>query len=225
MLIAVVPLGQTVRWLCRLTVKYILLLTDISRDIARFWNICYRTSQSVVRKMSGVRTFPCYQKCKVLSLYTALSRVWNVGIAPLIPNWTRDGSECVVSRSCRFTPAISHDASVSSECAAPTTPSCVGRTADIQPITNTSLERWYYSSLYISHAKYLVRKTVSLFADLCELKFQHKRARARARTHTHTYIKQFLHVFHKFTKVEPFFMEYSQVSNLRLAVLTILIDH
>jgi hypothetical protein len=159
MLIAVVPLGQTVRWLCRLTVKYVLLLADISSEIARFWNVIYLTSQSVVRKLSGVRTFPCYQKCKVLSLYTALSRVWNVGIAPLIPNSTRDGSECVVSRSCRFTPGMSHDSSVSSECAAPTTPSCVGRTpADIQPITNTSLERCRYSSLYISHARYLVRK-------------------------------------------------------------------
>jgi hypothetical protein len=140
----------------------------------------------VVRKLSGVRTFPCYQKCKVSSLYTALSRVWNVGIAPLIPNSTRDDSECVVSRSCRFTPGMSHDSSVSSECAAPTTPSCVGRApADIQPVTNPSLERCHYTSLYISHARYLVRKTVSLFGYLCELKFLHKRARAHTRTHTH----------------------------------------
>lgn len=123
MLIAVIPLGQTVRWLCRLTVKYIFLVTGISREIARFWNVCYLTSQSVARKMSGVRTFPCYQKCKVLTLYTALSHVWNVCIAPLIPNWTRGGSECTVSRSCRFTSGMSHDSCVSSECAAPTTQS------------------------------------------------------------------------------------------------------
>jgi hypothetical protein len=90
--------------------------------------------------MSEVRTFPCYQKCKVLTLYTALSCVWNVGIVPLIQYWTRDGSECAVSRSCRFTPGMSYDSSVSSECAAPTTESCVGRTpADIEPITNTNV--------------------------------------------------------------------------------------
>jgi hypothetical protein len=81
---------------------------------------------------------------------------------------------------------MSHDSSVSSEWAAPTTQSCVGRTpADIQPITNTSLEHCHYSSLYISRAKYVVRKTVSLFADLCELKFQHKRTHAHT---THIYV-------------------------------------
>lgn len=48
------------------------------------------------------------------------SCVWNVGIVQLIPNWTRDGSECAVSRYCRFTPGMSHDSSGSSECAAPT---------------------------------------------------------------------------------------------------------
>jgi hypothetical protein len=138
--IVAVSLLQTVSWLCRMTVKYMFLATDISREIIRFWIVCYRTLHSVARNMSGISTFPFYSINVKLPLYTTRKRAWNVGIAPFIPNWTR--SECAVSRFCRFIPGMSHDSSVSIERAAPTTLSCVDRTlSEIEPSTSQNKPR------------------------------------------------------------------------------------
>jgi hypothetical protein len=159
-----------------------------------------------------------------LPLYTTLKRAWNVGIAPFIPSWTRGGSDCAVSRFCRFTPEMSHESSVSIECADPTTLSCVDRTpAEIQPNTSQTQAQ---NVAIIQACTFLMPSIWLEKLSVCSLIYvnesfntmQRRRTRARVYTHTHTHARThararvcaYIYIFFFFsfymfsTKVEPF---------------------